>query len=660
MRHAALQLATPDQLKDRIFVVTYHDAETHFCTWTGFDERVVYPGDVVLYGYAGELLEYLQKTPQDNLPARYKLNPLSIFDNYYHKASRFALETYDSQGNPSKGPVVLNFYESKDHGWGNLSAETMKRAAELGASEVIYFSKGATCESPECIYEKVYCPTKYVVSRYDKIMASTQGHLRNRFVEAFPTMGTGTHFSPPCVMEEDFNLSRVAHDEVGASSLDNEAAQIAVQIEQTNKRLQRDRESSTSFTAIQFPTDYIRKPHEASLQVKFDLKNNRGVKAEEKRTGIMLRIFEALRTYVVYRAYPETDLPLPISTSPEGGYISILETRSCYQNHVLPLFEQSPVMSCLADIIKVKEFSQIFRYLLHLHQQAKNYEDLRSSPDGELLLAFLPTRGGLFIAVPRPEVHPPAESWSFDRMRKERRFAFVAFWLHPDWTTEEWSDKVRTFAYQNRPNGQPGTSNTVPPRISSDLHKQHTTTGGPYYHSIRDIKTQEDYRMLSELRRQIDEFVIPVFGVRIGGDKKNDVQCFVQYPSGRFSSTLHVHFWFGYEEGEDELNRKIAVDELLHAQAHNTLQQPHQISRQGEKEERAWTYRLHRLSNAYQTVIARLPHFFCTSQRRPQQTWLVLGAWGTMEEEGEEAVRYLNGATTEESRTPNWDGKAKL
>src|SRR5690606_17886586 len=130
--------------------------------------------------------------------AGFALEPLDRHEGPYYHAERWRLERR----------LTLCVYECKHHGWGDLSARTMRRAAERGAVEVIYLSKGATLESPAHVYEQVYCPSEWAVLRHARLLGRARSgpDLPNGLLQAHPELDTGLHASPPSVLEEDYAL----------------------------------------------------------------------------------------------------------------------------------------------------------------------------------------------------------------------------------------------------------------------------------------------------------------------------------------------------------------------------------------------------------------------------------------------------------------------
>lgn len=273
--------------------------------------------------------------------------------------------------------------------------------------------------------------------------------------------------------------------------------------------------------------------------------------------------------------------------------LTILETRSCYQRYIQPLLQSSPVMSCLDEMIL-----------------AKSQDDLRCDEDGAPLYRFFPTSQGIFLAIPRPEVHPAAEPWSLARMRDEGRSSFVAFWVHPDWTQGDWRARLDQFASTQR--GGTGLPNAKP--YASTRRKPSS-----YYHTVRDIETAQDLTMLIEVRAQIQSFMQSSFG----DEAARGLSCFVQYPSGPIKSTLHIQFWYGYQEGEEEAGRKHSLDSLIAG-----------LSRDPKMlQKKVFCYRVHPSSNAF-LALERAP-------RLSYQGVVILGEDNPNSPEAQEAIDLL-------------------
>jgi hypothetical protein len=97
-------------------------------------------------------------------------------------------------------------------------------------------------------------------------------------------------------------------------------------------------------------------------------------------------------------------------------HITILETSDCYEQRYRPVLQASSVMTCIAAMI-------------HL----TNRDDVRSSVSGDPLIHVLHCKvyGATFLVHLRPEAHSPKENWSWERLCDEKRYALLAWWIHP-------------------------------------------------------------------------------------------------------------------------------------------------------------------------------------------------------------------------------------
>eukprot|EP01084_Bolivina_argentea_P058525 106860_1 len=206
-------------------VIVYPQMSTNLCLWTGFNSRIVHKNDnILIYGYSFLFLEYILNHFNSNI-----LIKLTEFENYYYKSIRYKLNG-----------LILNFYECKHHGWGNLSAIVMSEVCRLGIHEIIYISKGGCCDNMNNIYNKVYCPSNFTFCKYNKIqyqLININNLIPNGLLQFYACYDTGMHFSLPSVIEEDINVAHIIHSNyVKANSIDNEVSQIAYQIYKHNKK----------------------------------------------------------------------------------------------------------------------------------------------------------------------------------------------------------------------------------------------------------------------------------------------------------------------------------------------------------------------------------------------------------------------------------------
>lgn len=251
------------------------------------------------------------------------------------------------------------------------------------------------------------------------------------------------------------------------------------------------------------------------------------------------------------------------------GWFTVIETPGFYAEVLGPHLQQTPVMSCLAEIVA-----------------GTSVDDLRCAPDGKPLYRFIDAAGHTFILIPRPEAHPAAEDWSFARMRAEGFCSYVAFWLHPWWCTPSHRYRIASLSAPRRGgHGQPNRA----PRPSA-LHKPRDATS-PYLHTPRDL-TRGHVPMLQALDAALLAFAHEVAGEPVPARR------LVQYPSAPIKSTFHAQLWWGAEDGVGELGRKEDLGALIEA-----------LSYEGDRPPRVRCYRLHARSGAAAAILSR-PHLW--------------------------------------------------
>lgn len=258
---------------DIIKVTSFPVLEKTIGLWTHLDDNFVKPEDTVLIGNVSDYFNYLNDEG-------FKPHIIEESENFYYKASRIKL-----------GDRTLSFLRVKYSFWGNMSAILVNKMLDLGASEIIYMSKIATLDNPTHIYEKIYSPTQFAIIEDNQIKAVDR--IVNPLVEKFPELDSGKHLSLATVMEQDFEMSALAHSI--ASSLDLEVSKIAEVVADYN--LLHNRE--VPFTPIHWVTDYLRTKEEADLDTGFDLSNGDSKSSKEKKEMILKRIYYFLTAYLL-------------------------------------------------------------------------------------------------------------------------------------------------------------------------------------------------------------------------------------------------------------------------------------------------------------------------------------------------------------------------
>lgn len=254
---------------DYTTIFRYPYAENSIHIWSQLDSNFIKEGDRVIIGYVEELEKYITEMYPDLI--------VETFENKFYKSTRIISKN-------------INFLGVKYSFWGNMSAKLVNRFCNLGASEIIYFGKLGTLESPNCIYNKIYSPTSYSVVYHDKIV-SIIDDLPNQLSVFLPP--TGMHTSVPTIMEEDY-LQRDLLDILKSESMDNEISQIAYTI----KKFNLDNQKQVKYSCCHFATDYIRQLENQNEITEYDLSNNRTDSAKIKKAEIIAKISSIITNYL--------------------------------------------------------------------------------------------------------------------------------------------------------------------------------------------------------------------------------------------------------------------------------------------------------------------------------------------------------------------------
>lgn len=262
------------QMAETLAVYRYPLAESSIHIWTELNADLVKKGDLVIIGYVEEM--------RSQLEGKLNLERIHEIDMPYYTSIRYR---------NSKG-TIINLIGVKYSFWGCISAKLVTQICRLGAKEIIYVGKLGALSTPNDLYSRIFIPSRFMIMYHDKVVCDIQS-LKNGLLDRFPELSTGRHVSVPTVVEEDYAQRAITHD-LDINSIDNEVSQIAYAVAQFNRQLNED----VSYTAIHFATDYIRRPHERSLKVKFDLSNNRTSRAFNKKLAILGAISDRLAEYL--------------------------------------------------------------------------------------------------------------------------------------------------------------------------------------------------------------------------------------------------------------------------------------------------------------------------------------------------------------------------
>jgi len=198
-----------------------------------------------------------------------------------------------------------------------------------------------------------------------------------------------------------------------------------------------------------------------------------------------------------------------------NNIIDIIEEPYCYEKYIVPYLQKLPLLSCLAKMIDVT-----------------NIEDIRSTSDGHPLYHIVDLQDkGAFYIFPNPKFHHPC--YDFDLTDKSQ-FAFLGYWIHPQWSHNEWKTKIKIFADINR-----GPSKITPIDTPFNPSFSNVTKPVNYFHTYRDFKTPEHLEILKQIRLQSEIFFKKRFGLNLDG---KELKAFFHYPCGPVFNTVHIHF----------------------------------------------------------------------------------------------------------------------
>lgn len=238
------------QAQDRVRIVRYPDVEASIAAWTGLESDFVAPGETVVVGYVEEIGRALRAGGHSVGPVR---------ENADYVSARYR----------TPSGRALNLIGVKFSFWGGIAGRLTQAFCRAGASEVIYCGKLGTLSAPDDVYERIFCPSRFVHLEHERLVEEI-APPPNRFLARFPELDSGAHVSVPTVIEEDY-LQRDAASAVEASSIDNEITHMAAAVADHN----RAHGQTVAFSAIHFATDYVRRFEERRLCVPLNLSTNR-------------------------------------------------------------------------------------------------------------------------------------------------------------------------------------------------------------------------------------------------------------------------------------------------------------------------------------------------------------------------------------------------
>lgn len=254
-------------------VVHYPEAERRLASWTGLGRNLLGPDpSAVVLGK----VDLLGAGPTSDDRASWT----GTTDYYW-------VRRYPR---PAGGEAVLLGVHFSH--WGALGGRIAARCCELGARDIVYVGKLGVLTSPEDIYARVFVPTRYALIDGPRVRTVSTGPP-NPLLGRFPSLSSGLHVSVPTVLEEDHVQHRVALG-LGAHTLDNELAGMAVAVQRWNRR----HDATVGFSALHYATDYLRGPSEGARPVRFSLTTGRSPAAARRRQATTRLITDCLREYL--------------------------------------------------------------------------------------------------------------------------------------------------------------------------------------------------------------------------------------------------------------------------------------------------------------------------------------------------------------------------
>lgn len=249
-----------------VHVTRFPLAENMLTRWTELNPSVVFKNDRVLLGCITPIREIIEQHSS--------FTYISKMENAWYCSYRYQMPNAE----------VINLLGVKYCFWGSISEVLVHGLCELGASEIIYCAKLGALTSHHDLYERIFCPSKFLLLNYKRLV-DEPSVPPNGILTWRPKLSTGCHVSVPTVLEEDYEQRNVVA-EYKAKSIDNEISQMVKAISAFN-------DSNTfkvKFSAVHFATDYVRKQKDRTRRTSHDLEKNRTMKAKGAKRRIIQKI----------------------------------------------------------------------------------------------------------------------------------------------------------------------------------------------------------------------------------------------------------------------------------------------------------------------------------------------------------------------------------
>lgn len=250
----------------------YPVAEQEIADWTGLDKTVTNDADLIVFGKV-ELMDEV------------------LIHAGYECSDHCSTEYYDSTTFRCPGARQVTLLGVRFSYWGSIGARLAQRCCALGAKEIIYIGKLGTLRKPEEIYNRLYVPSRYGLLTGLRLQQVSAGPP-NGLLARLPSLDSGLHVSVPTVLEEDQSQRELARL-LGASTMDNELAQMALAIHDWNV----EHDTSVCFSGLHYATDYLRAKNELGTDIEFSLARGRTLAARRRRSRAELSISDCLIDY---------------------------------------------------------------------------------------------------------------------------------------------------------------------------------------------------------------------------------------------------------------------------------------------------------------------------------------------------------------------------
>ncbi len=258
----------------KVLTYAYPIAESKIDKWTNLDENFIFPGDIVIMGYA---TFFKSKLFQDT-----NFSLITTNENQFYTTTRFLCDN---------GSVV-NCLEANYGHWGNISDRLAKKICQLEAYEIIHIGKVGTLVSLKEVYQRVYIPSRFLVGRRSEILCSDV-NIKNS-LSYINEHASQVHVSVSTTMEETFK-QRNDLKCLNVETIDIESSKIAQAVASFNG----NSALKVRFGAIHFSSDYLKSENEIDLSPKYDLSTERMPQADHKKKLILNKIYELVRQHIV-------------------------------------------------------------------------------------------------------------------------------------------------------------------------------------------------------------------------------------------------------------------------------------------------------------------------------------------------------------------------